>query len=619
MMRRKYGFTALLIMFLLAVFPFRTALSPSLTNLFIDPERTTALLGENFTIDIAISDVEDLRGWEAKLYYRSTLNATDVNEGPFLKSGGASTFFYIEELDEPFNSTHNRIWLASILIGNASGVSGTGTLATVNFTVTQEGNSTLHLSDTELRSSCPTCTLPHVTTDGFFEIILTHNLALTNVNARKISLTLVDINATVKNKGIVTESNINLSIYYNDNLIETGTISILEPAQDTTLNFKWNITTVAEGNYTIKAHVMPALGESFTTDNVYIDGVIQVIHYPPIAYFEYSPTSPIADEGVTFNATHSTPNGGAIISYLWDFGDGNNGTGSITTHTYASYGNYNVTLTVTDSEGVTDSQSNQVNVRQHPTANFTHSPEFPISGETVNFNASTSKPNGGIIETYDWLFGDGEIGSGMIASHEYSTTGTFNVTLTVLDSEELTDSTWRLVRIEVFHDIAVTGATVFPNTTYVGRTVNITVTVNNLGETTEIFDLKVYYDENLIETKNVTLATGENVTLVYIWTTEGTVPCHNYIIRAEASANPYEKDIANNMFIAGEVKIITLADLDGDGKIDMKDIAIAARAFGTHPGDSRWNPTADLDGNSNVDMRDIARVAKAFGSVGTCE
>jgi len=212
MMRRKYGFTASLIMFLLAVFPFRTALSPSLTNLFIDPERTTALLGENFTIDIAISDVEDLRGWEAKLYYRSTLNATDVNEGPFLKSGGASTFFYIEELDEPFNSTHNRIWLASILIGNASGVSGTGTLATVNFTVTQEGNSTLHLSDTELRSSCPTCTLPHVTTDGFFEIILTHNLALTNVNARKISLTLVDINATVKNKGIVTESNINLNL-----------------------------------------------------------------------------------------------------------------------------------------------------------------------------------------------------------------------------------------------------------------------------------------------------------------------------------------------------------------------------------------------------------------------
>jgi uncharacterized protein (DUF2141 family) len=56
-----------------------------------------------------------------------------------------------------------------------------------------------------------------------------------------------------------------------------------------------------------------------------------------------------------------------------------------------------------------------------------------------------------------------------------------------------------------------------------------------------------------------------------------------------------------------------LGDINGDGNVDIKDVGIVAKAFGTTPSDPRWNPAADLDGNGKIDTRDIAIVAANFG------
>ena len=53
-------------------------------------------------------------------------------------------------------------------------------------------------------------------------------------------------------------------------------------------------------------------------------------------------------------------------------------------------------------------------------------------GETVNFDASNSSDNVGIIN-YEWRFGDGTTGTGATATHKYTQTGTYIVTLTVKD------------------------------------------------------------------------------------------------------------------------------------------------------------------------------------------
>jgi nitrous oxidase accessory protein len=54
-------------------------------------------------------------------------------------------------------------------------------------------------------------------------------------------------------------------------------------------------------------------------------------------------------------------------------------------------------------------------------------------------------------------------------------------------------------------------------------------------------------------------------------------------------------------------------DVNMDGKVDVKDIAIVARAFGSVPGDPRWNALADLNEDQRIDIRDIVQVAIHFG------
>jgi len=74
---------------------------------------------------------------------------------------------------------------------------------------------------------------------------------------------------------------------------------------------------------------------------------------PPAASFVYSPLLPRAFENVVFNASASTPNGGYIVSYEWDFGDSSpHEFGIVVTHHYAVSGIYNVTLNVTNNVGV---------------------------------------------------------------------------------------------------------------------------------------------------------------------------------------------------------------------------------------------------------------------------
>ncbi len=62
-----------------------------------------------------------------------------------------------------------------------------------------------------------------------------------------------------------------------------------------------------------------------------------------------------------------------------------------------------------------------------------------------------------------------------------------------------------------------------------------------------------------------------------------------------------------------------VGEINHDFKVDMKDIGIAARAFGSYPGHPRWNPLADITGptylvpDGKVEMRDIGIIARNFG------
>ena len=56
-----------------------------------------------------------------------------------------------------------------------------------------------------------------------------------------------------------------------------------------------------------------------------------------------------------------------------------------------------------------------------------------------------------------------------------------------------------------------------------------------------------------------------------------------------------------------------ITDLDYNGKVDIMDIATCAKAFGTIPGDERWEKQADINFDDKIDILDIANIAKDFG------
>ncbi|MET0933770.1 MAG: PKD domain-containing protein [Mycetocola sp.] len=138
----------------------------------------------------------------------------------------------------------------------------------------------------------------------------------------------------------------------------------------------------------------------------------------------------------SFDASASNvPAGRTITSYSWNFGDGTPlGSGQQVQHGYTAGGAYSVTLTVTDSAGLSDTETAVVNVaapHQAPVAAF----QATTAGLTVSTDASGSTASDGATLTYSWNWGDGTPdGSGVTASHAYAADGDYVITLTATDS-----------------------------------------------------------------------------------------------------------------------------------------------------------------------------------------
>lgn len=122
---------------------------------------------------------------------------------------------------------------------------------------------------------------------------------------------------------------------------------------------------------------------------------------------------------VTVDASGSSDSDGSIVSYEWDFGDGSTASGMTATHTYAADGTYTIKLTVTDNDGLTDSESKVVEVAgpdMPPVPDFT----ITVDGLTVSVDASLSTDDKGIVE-YEWNWGDGSpMSYGVTSSHTYT-------------------------------------------------------------------------------------------------------------------------------------------------------------------------------------------------------
>lgn len=104
-----------------------------------------------FNIEICVENVEDLYAYELTLLYspyRSVLMPVEVAEGPFMKQGGETLFFYD---DRPFEGLLSVVCILGPPANQ--GVSGSGILATIKFRVLEAGESDLKFIRTDLINS----------------------------------------------------------------------------------------------------------------------------------------------------------------------------------------------------------------------------------------------------------------------------------------------------------------------------------------------------------------------------------------------------------------------------------------------------------------------------------
>ncbi len=147
---------------------------------------------------------------------------------------------------------------------------------------------------------------------------------------------------------------------------------------------------------------------------------------------------------VAFSSAGSTDSDGTIASYSWNFGDGTTGSGASPSHSYSAAGSYTVSLTVTDNDNASSSKatttvtiSDSANVA--PTANI-NGPYSGTTGAAVAFSSAGSTDSDGSIASYNWNFGDGTTGSDASPRHIYSAAGSYTVSLTVTDNDNVNSS-----------------------------------------------------------------------------------------------------------------------------------------------------------------------------------
>ncbi len=198
------------------------------------------------------------------------------------------------------------------------------------------------------------------------------------------------------------------------------------------------------GSYEVELTVTDAEG-LFDTETVTITVTDPVVNDAPVAVVVADPISGDAPLLVNFTGSGSTDDT-AVVSYAWDFADGSPlDTNADTSYTFNTPGTYDVVLTVTDAEGLSDTETVTITVTD-PVVNDAPVAVVvadPISGDApllVNFTGSGSTDDTGVV-SYAWDFADGSpVDTNADTSYTFNTPGSYEVVLTVTDAEGLSDT-----------------------------------------------------------------------------------------------------------------------------------------------------------------------------------
>jgi len=166
------------------------------------------------------------------------------------------------------------------------------------------------------------------------------------------------------------------------------------------------------------------------------DTIVQTIFTPglPTVFFTWNPEPTMLGDQTDFFGT----SGNTIIDWYWDFDDGNFATTQDASHTFATVGTFDVELTVTDIDGCQNTILHTVSVTNVPDLDYTWN--YSCMGEPVQFTVLSPPTDIPAVVSWAWDFGDGGISTEQDPQHVFIVAGTYNVSLTIVDTMAATNT-----------------------------------------------------------------------------------------------------------------------------------------------------------------------------------
>jgi PKD repeat protein len=252
--------------------------------------------------------------------------------------------------------------------------------------------------------------------------------------------------------------------------------------------FEAQFTDLAAGNYTViegsplKRGALDAAGAPVDI-GVDFEGLVSRVAGVPNPSVPELPRRPTAS--FTFDcayltcafADQSSAGSAALAARQWSFGDGTTGSDASGTHTFAGGGTYTIRLTVTDENGLEDSELRTVTVRP-PNAPPTAAFDWTCTDLTCTFTDASSDSDGDVAALV-WTFGTAGGSTEASPVFKFPAPGTYQVTLLVIDNEGATATITRAVDVRAVIHAAFVGAVITGKSSW---NVQATVAVHGADE-----------------------------------------------------------------------------------------------------------------------------------------
>ena len=232
------------------------------------------------------------------------------------------------------------------------------------------------------------------------------------------------------------------------------------PGITTNTNQCVNVTT--PGVYTCQTILGPGCpGPTFThTLNTW---------FKPVLSFTPSTTNACTMQ-YSFASTSSIATG-SVVSYFWDFGNGNTSTIPNPLNTYTAPGTYAVKFKATSNRACSDSVIQSITIYPYPVISF--NPPNSCLNSVVNFS-STSTIAVGSVNTFTWNFGNGIVSTATNPINTYTAIGAYNVTLTAASDQSCISTAISALTIHPLPMLGFTSSSLcFGNNTVFNPTISI--------------------------------------------------------------------------------------------------------------------------------------------------